>query len=142
MNGLKFFKNTDLRAENDAVPSLIKQERDSLKGYFMFLLKLYKSPKEEISTQNVSELIINFASTVLKEYADNYNRMFHMGVNRPSQAESQKEIIELKQKTEELNRILVSVSSIISDSVFKTLRLMDDEDLKRHIKELTPLLID
>ena len=141
---IEIFKSTEVRAQNDAVPSLIKMERESLMIYFIFLLKLYKNPKSSLPKQTVADMIIEFASSVLKEYVENYNSLFTQRSLRSSQlnSESEREVIEHDLKLDELNRILVSVSSIISDNVFKTIKYISNEDFQKYAKDLIPLLIE
>lgn len=141
---IDIFINTDWRAQNDAVPSLIKQERESLTIYIKFLTKLYDNPKNDITKQMVADMIIDFTSKVLKDCSDNYNSLFKQKSMRATQikSETKQQIIEHDLKLDELNRILVSMSSIISDNVFNTLKYISDENFKQHAKSLAPLLIE
>ena len=82
---------------------------------------------------------------MLKDYSDNYEAIMYSddGDNdSPSIKESYKyEVLDPKSKNEEINRILVSLSSIFSESIFKTLLSLDKEDMQEQVKKLAPILI-
>lgn len=126
------------------MPSLIKQERESLTVYIKFLTKLYDNPKNDITKQMVADMIVEFTSKVLKDCSDNYSSLFKQKSIRATQmkSETKQQIIEHDLKLDELNRILVSMSSIISDNVFNTLKYISEDHFKKHARNLTPLLID
>lgn len=141
----ELYEKENLRANNNKVPVLIKHEIQSMKMYFILLTKLYETPKEDLSKQEVAEMIIAFSSKVLKAFSSNYNKMLHKGVKNSNQLSTGNKALEskkLREEIEEMKRILVSVSGDISESVLRTLLNLSKSDLKAHVKDLTPLLID
>lgn len=48
----------------------------------------------------------------------------------------------LQVKNEEINKILVSLSSIFSESIFRYLLSIDEEDMQKHVEKLAPILIN
>lgn len=141
---LELFEKIDLRASNDKVPILLKHEIKSLEVYFIFLDGLYNEPKSNMTKEEITAKIINFSVKVLKDFANNYDQMLHLAgkyANSPNKNEKYG-AVDLVEVIEEMKRILVSISLVVSKSVLRTLLHMQKADLKDHAKTLTPLLID
>lgn len=58
---IEVLKNGNLKATSKILPGLIKQERQSLKIYFVIMMKLYKSPKAELTKQDAADRILEYA---------------------------------------------------------------------------------
>jgi hypothetical protein len=139
----ELFEKIDLKTYHDKVPILLKHEIMSLESYFLFLNNLYKQGKEGIDKEESTGKIIDFSKKVLQEFSSNYDKMLQLASKLNSGGNSEKYgNIELIEAIEEMKRILVSISLIISQSVLRTLLHMHKADLKPHVKTLTPILID
>lgn len=140
----ELYEKIDLRTAHDKVPILLRHEINILEVYFIFLNELYNQNSEGISKEDVVMKIIEFSTKVLSDFAANYDKTFHLvakSKGSPSKNEKYGNL-DLLEVVEEMKRILVSTSAAISHSVLRTLLHLQKEDLKAHLTELSPLLID
>lgn len=111
-----------LQVNTESIPRLTKQERESLRLYFKLLIKLYTTPKEgfQLNREQLVEKVLNFTIEVLGEFHSQNQKLLLIKEKLAVRGQSPDQVetgLKMQDQWTEVNKIIHSISSIISGTI-------------------------
>mmetsp|Transcript_22235 Transcript_22235/g.16668 ORF Transcript_22235/g.16668 Transcript_22235/m.16668 type:complete len:228 (+) Transcript_22235:1960-2643(+) len=140
-------------ADLKQLPRLTSQEKESISAYLLILFRMHFDPKEGLNHAENSKKLFDLCSKVLKDYCLQQSELNTINNSKREEGhqfegddeeepDSDQEPSTTNLHEKEIERSLENLTPIVSVVILGNLLRLSDSDLKKHVKEITPLLID